>query len=98
MPACEQFLDVLPSLGMAAARNVGVGIFVDQQQTRPAGERRVEVEFLHDLVAIDDRLARQDFEAFHQRLGLAPAVRFDEADDDVAALRLRRSARPCSMA
>ena len=89
----QQFVDVLPALGMAAARHVGVGVFVDQQQARPARQRRVEVELLHHLVAVDDRLARQDLEAVDQLLGLAPAVRLDQAGDDVAAARLSRCAR-----
>ena len=84
----EQFVDVLPALGMAAAGHVGVGVFVDQQQARPARQRRVEIELLHDLVAIDDRLARQELEAFDQLLGLAAAVRFDQAGDDIASARL----------
>ena len=33
----------------------------------PARQRRVEVELLQDLVAVDDRLARQDLEALEQR-------------------------------
>ena len=83
----QQFVDVLPALGMAAAGHVGVGVFVDQQQARPARQRRVEIELLHDLVAVDDRLARQDLEAFDQLLGLAAAVGLDQA-------RRRRRARP----
>ena len=74
----QHFVDILPALGMAAAGHIGVGVFVDQQQARPARQRRVEVELLHDLVAVDDRLARQDLEAFDQLLGLAPAVGLDQ--------------------
>ena len=83
----QQLVDVLPALGMAAAGHIGVGVFVDQQQARPARERRVEVELLHDLIAVDDRLARQDVEAFDQLLGLAPAVRLDQAGHNVAPTR-----------
>ena len=35
-------------------------------------------------------LARNDFEAFEQRLGLAAAMRLDNADDDVVAVFLQR--------
>ena len=83
----QQFVDVLPALGMAAAGHVGVGIFIDQQQARPARQRRVEVELLHDLVAVDDRLARQNLEAFDQLLGLAPAMGLDQTGDDIAPAR-----------
>ena len=88
MPAREQLLDVLPALGVAAAGNVGVGKLVDEQQSRLARERLVEVELAQDPVDVDDRLARDDLEAFEQRLRLAPAVRLDETDDDVAAFVL----------
>ncbi len=81
----EQFVDVLPPLRVAATRNVGVGIFVDQEQAGTPGQRRVQVELPHDLVAIDDRLARQPLEALELPLGLAPAVRLHQAGDDVAA-------------
>ena len=46
---------------------------------------------LHDLVAIDERFARQDFEAIDQRLGFAPAVRLDQAGDDIASVCFRRA-------
>ena len=90
----QQLLDILPALGMAAAGNVGVGIFVDQQQSRAARERRVEVELLHDLIAVDDRLAREDLEAFDQRLRLAPPVRLDQTGHDVARRPPSRRGRP----
>jgi len=83
----QQFVDILPALGMAAAGHIGVGIFVDQQQARPARQRGVKVKFLHDLVVIDDRLTRQNFEAIDQLLGLATAVGFDQACHDIAPSR-----------
>ena len=86
----EQFLDILPALGMAAVGRVGVRELVDDDEFRPAAQRGVEVEFL-DLLALPvDDAPRQDFEAARQRLRLGAAVRFDEADDDVAALLLQR--------
>src|SRR4029453_10435443 len=54
---CEQFVNILPPLGMAATRHIGVGILVNKQQARPSLERRVEIELMHDLVAVDDRLS-----------------------------------------
>ena len=84
----QQLLDVLPALGMAAAGDVGVRELVDEQKSRLARERLVEVELAQDLVDVDRRLARDDLEAVEQRLRLAPSVRLDEADDDVAPLGL----------
>ena len=40
----EQFLDVLPALGVPQALGVGVGQLVDEDQLRAAGERGVEIE------------------------------------------------------
>ena len=90
----QQFVDILPALGMTAAGHIAVGIFVHQQQIRPARQRRVEIELLHYLVAVDDRLARQNLEAVDQLLGLAPAMRFDQPGDDVPTARLFGAARP----
>ena len=46
---------------------------------------------MHDLVAVDDRLARQHLETIDQLLGFAPAVRLDQAGDDIAAARFFRA-------
>ena len=84
----EQLLDVLPALGVAAAGDVAVGKLVDEQQPRLARQRLVDVELAEDLVDVDRGLARDHLEALDERLRLAPPVRLDEADDDVAALLL----------
>ena len=83
----QQFIDVLPALGVAATRHVGVGVFVHQQQARPAPERRVEVEFLHDLIAVDNRIARENVKALNQLLGLAPAMGLNQTRHDIAPAR-----------
>ena len=72
---------------MAAAGDVGVGKFIDQQQLRMARKRGVEIELVHDLVAVDNRLSRQHLKAIDQLLGFAPSVRFDQAGNDIAAAR-----------
>ena len=86
--AAQQLLDVEIALGVAAAGRVGVGEFVDQHDLRPAGDDGVEVHFLKPLALVFDSPARDDFEAFQQRLGLLAAVRLDDADDDVVAVLL----------
>ena len=85
----ENLVDVLPALRMPAAGDIGVGVFVDEQQTGMARKCSVEVEFLEDLISINDRLARKNFEAFDERFGLAPAVGFDESGNHVAPVGLR---------
>ncbi len=84
----QQFVDVLPALGMARARHIGVGIFVDQQQARPPRQRGVDIEFPHHLIAVHDPMPRQHFEVGEQLLGFLAAVRFDQASDHIAAAGL----------
>ena len=45
-PGLEQFLDVLPPLLVAAARDVGVGELVDEGHLGTAGEDGVDVHLL----------------------------------------------------
>ena len=71
---------------MAAAGRVGVGELVDQRDLRPAGQDGVEVHLLEPAALVLDAPARDDLEALEQRLGLLPAVGFDDADDDVVAV------------
>ena len=44
-PGLAQLLDVLPTLGMAATRRIGVREFVDQRDRGVPREHRVEIEF-----------------------------------------------------
>ncbi len=60
-----------------------MGELVDEQQGRLARKGRVEIELLHDPAAVLDLARGQDLEAVEQRVGLAAAVGFDEADDHV---------------
>ena len=66
---------------------------VDKHELRPARENRVEIHLGEEVTLVLDLPAGYGFEADEQRLGLAPSMRLDDADDDVdalAALRLRR--------
>ena len=81
----QQFLDVEIALGMAAARRVGVGEFVDQGDLRTARDQRVEVHLLEHLVPVADPLARQHFEPLQQRLRLRPSMGLDDTDHDIGA-------------
>ena len=90
--AIEQLEHVLPALGVAALRRVGVGQLVDEQQRRVSREGGVEVELLERGAAVLDPAARQDLEAVEQRLGFGALVRLDHARHDVdagGALRAR---------
>ena len=59
----EQFLDIVPALGMTRTRRIGMRQLVDDDQRRLAPERRIEIEFTQLRSAILDRLQRQYFES-----------------------------------
>ena len=92
----DQLLHVLPALGMAAFRRVGVSELVDDDQFRLARERRVDVEFGDGAAAIFDDAARQHLEALEQGAGLGAPMRLDQADDDVDPLAPSAAARPAA--
>ena len=86
MPGLEQLLDVLPALLVPRAGHVRVRELVDERDLRPPGEHGVDVHLLEDAVAVAHPLARDDLEVADLLGRLAPAVRLDEADDDVLAV------------
>ena len=59
----DQLLHVLPALGMAAVRRVGMGEFVDDDQRRFAVERGVDVEFREGAAPVIGDASWQDLEA-----------------------------------
>src|SRR5437016_3694239 len=79
----DDLLDVEIALGVSGAGGVGVGEFVDKNELRPALEDSVEIHFGQQVTLVLDLLPRDDFEAFEQGLGLAPAMGLDHADDDI---------------
>ena len=95
-PGGEQFLDILIALGVAAARRVGVGEFVDQHQLR-AGARGSRRGPSRRACGPDGRSSRRGMisMAAGQRLGFGAAMRFDHADDDIDA-GIAASPRPRS--
>ena len=80
----KQFIDVLPTFGMAAAGDIGVRVFIDQQQIWPPRQCGIEIEFAHELIAVDDGFARQNFETVNELFRLSAAVRFDKPCDYIA--------------
>jgi hypothetical protein len=79
----HQFFDVEIAFGVAAAFDVGVCEFIDQDDLWPAGDDGVEVHFLERLLFILDVSARNDFQACQQRYGIFAAMGLDDAGDDV---------------
>ena len=91
-PRRQQFLDVLPSLRMAAARGIRVGVFIDEDEPRMALQGGVEIELLHHPAPVRNGQTGQDLEAVQQFLRFLAPVGLDEADDDVR--RPPRAVRP----
>ena len=82
----DQLLDIEIALGVAGARGVGVGQLVDQHELRAPLQDRVEIHLGQKVALVLDLLPGNGFEAVEQRLGLAPAVRLDDADHDIDPL------------
>src|SRR5664280_46145 len=71
---------------MTAARHVGVGEFVDQNDLWPASDDGVEVHFLKPLALVLKAPARNDIETFQQYFGLFPAMSLHAVDDNIVAV------------
>src|ERR1700732_852390 len=97
----EQLLDVEKTLGMASSGRVGMSELIDQHELRPAPQDGIEIHLLQGAAPVIDLAAGYHLEPGEQRFGLAPAVTFDQADDDIdafAILRLRRLQHLVSLA
>ena len=93
IPLAEQFLHVLPALGMTRAGHVGVGELVDQHQLRMPCDGRVQIELLEPVALVLELLGREHGEPFEQRRRLAPAVGLDDPHHDIAPLLLELARR-----
>src|ERR1035437_10733850 len=78
---------------MTAARHVGVGEFVDQNDLWPASDDGVEVHFLKPLALVLKAPARNDIETFQQYFGLFPAMSLHDADDNLVCRLLLEKKR-----
>lgn len=85
-PCCEQLLDVLPALEVAAAaRDVAVGELVDNRDLRAAREDRGEVHLRELAAVVRARGSLDDFQAVEHRLRAGAPVALDEPHDDIGA-------------
>ena len=83
----QQFLHILPALGMARTRRIGVRQFVHQDQRRMALERGIQIELAQLRIAVFHQARRQDFQPFQQLLRLGALVRFHIARHHVQPFR-----------
>ncbi len=84
-PGIKQRFDVLPPLGIDAARDIAMRIFVDQRHLRPTPQHRVDIEFREQGSAVGNVVRRNDFDAFDEFADLLAAVRLHYRRDDVGA-------------
>ena len=82
----QDLFDVLVTLFVATAGNIGVSELVYERELRLACQQRIEVELIEITAAILNATARQCRQAREKRVGLRPAVGLHDADDDVDAL------------
>jgi hypothetical protein len=80
----QQFLHVLPTLGVARARHIGVGQFIDQQDSRMAGQSRVQIKFGQRLAPVGQWAQRQLLQAVQQGGRVRAAMGFDHAHQHLA--------------
>jgi hypothetical protein len=82
----QDVLDVLVALGVLEARGIGVGQLVDQAQLGVAVQDRRQVHLLQFGAAVVDAAPRDHRQPLGQGGRLGPAVRLEQADDDVASI------------
>lgn len=81
----EEFLDVLPALGVAGAGHVGVGEFVHERHGGRPVQDGVDVHLREDGRAVLDVAAPDLLQAVQQHLRARPVVVLHERDDAVRA-------------
>jgi hypothetical protein len=64
---------------------------------RLSRERSIQIEFPYHLIAVDNRLSRQDLEAIHQLFSLTATVSLDQTGGDILAARPSRSGQPSTL-
>src|SRR5262249_692407 len=79
----DQLLDIEIALWMAAAWGVGMRQFVDQHELWAALEDRVAIHLGEGLTFVVDLPPLHSLQALEKHLGLAPAMCFDDANNDV---------------
>ena len=79
----QQFLDILPTLGMAAAT---LSVWASSSTSAIAGSRRIASTSISESITLVFYLfPRNDFETFGERLGFRSAVSYHDANNNIDA-------------
>ncbi|MNN60981.1 hypothetical protein D3C81_1761940 [compost metagenome] len=78
---------------MTAARCIGVGKLIHQNQLRLSFEDGVDVHLIELVAMIGHRLAVDDFESIDKRFCFLSPMRLDNADHHINAVRFARTSR-----
>jgi hypothetical protein len=81
----EQFVHVLPALGVARAGDVGVCELVDDGDLGPAGEDGVDIHLGEPRAPVLHVATRHDLQVGEHGLGVLAPMGLDEGDDHVGA-------------
>ncbi|SHT88073.1 Uncharacterised protein [Mycobacteroides abscessus subsp. abscessus] len=73
-PRIQDLVDVLPTLGVSAARHIGVCHLIDEHQGRPALQHGVHVQLIHRCSAVDHLLGWNELQPIEQFGGLTTTV------------------------
>ncbi len=90
-PPCQNFLDILIALGVTAARRIGVGQLIHQNQLRLSFKDRVDVHLIEPMAMIGNFGAVDDFKSIDKRFGFLAPMRLDNADHDINVVSLARA-------
>ena len=85
----QQFLDILPALGVTRTRRIGMGQFIDENQFGFSGERSVDVEFTQFVTLVLDALLRNRIQTANHLRRFGASMRLDQTDDQIDTLSLQ---------
>ena len=82
-PSSDDLLDIEIALGVSATWRVGMSELFNKHKLRAAFQDRIQIHLGQEMALVLDLPPRDDLEAFEKRFGLPPAMRFDNADNNV---------------
>ena len=85
-PGFQQFFDILISFEVTAARSIGMGQFIHQNQLRLTLQRAIQIQFLQMNPFVFQFQRRQQFQTGKQIHRLRAGMRFDISSNHICPL------------